>query len=43
MAFGELVPRVYDVSGERKARGIARLAFKVPLIEFRGRQNAGLS
>jgi hypothetical protein len=38
LTFGEFITCVYDNQGERKARGIVRLAIKSHLIEFRGQQ-----
>ncbi|MGA2028818.1 MAG: hypothetical protein ABSG87_01930 [Verrucomicrobiota bacterium] len=38
LTFGEFIARVYDVWGERKARGIVLLAIKTHLIEFREQQ-----
>jgi hypothetical protein len=36
--LGEFIARVYDDCGERKAKGILRLALLANLIEFRGRK-----
>lgn len=39
LTFGEFIAHIYDVCGERKARGIVHLAIKARLIEFRGQQS----
>jgi hypothetical protein len=36
LTFGEFIARIYDVCGERKAKGIVRLAVEAHWIEFRG-------
>jgi len=43
MTPGEFIARAYDVWGERIVRGIARLAVRWHLIEFRGRQRLVIS
>jgi hypothetical protein len=36
LTFGDFVEGVYHAWGERKAKGIVKLAIKMHLIEFRG-------
>jgi hypothetical protein len=43
LTFGEFVAQVYDIWGERKARGFVRLAVKSRLVEFRGQQRFVIS
>ena len=41
--LGEFITRVYDDCGERKAKGIVRLALMAHLIEFRGQKRVVIS
>jgi hypothetical protein len=43
LTFGEFIARVYEVCGQRKARGMVRLAIKAHLIEFRGQHRRVMS
>jgi hypothetical protein len=43
VTFGDFIARAYDVCGERKARGMVRLAIKANWIEFRGQQRFVIS
>ena len=36
--LGEFITQVYDDCGERKAKGMVRLAMAAHLIEFRGQK-----
>jgi hypothetical protein len=38
LTYGQFIMAVHDDCRRRKARGIARHAFKTPIIEFRGQQ-----
>ena len=43
LTLGEFVAGVYEAWGNRKARGIVRLAIKARLIEFRGKHRFMIS
>jgi hypothetical protein len=43
LTFGQFIASVYETCGERRAKGIVRLAVKAHLIEFRGEQRFMMS
>jgi hypothetical protein len=43
LTFDEFVVRVYDIWGEREARGFVQLAVKPHLIEIQGQQRFAIS
>jgi hypothetical protein len=38
LTFGEFVAAAYNTWGERRAKGIVRLAVAVHMVEFRGKE-----
>ena len=36
LTFGELIAAIYSISGNRRARGIVRLAVNAKVVVFRG-------